>query len=310
MKFLKISWNVVLSLLIGFFAIYFLATQLDIKYALQIVKTIKLRYFIIAFVIYYLGFFARGKRWGLLLRNIGLKKGKLIEFTKIYYLNFFINCIIPAKVGDLYRARLIKKRYGIRFLNAFATVAADRLMDIIFVILSFSAYVFFFSPAFVTKKMVLWLVILILIILINIIYIWFAGKNRLLGPLPKIFKEKIYTFSVAFKKTISSKNLHKVILLTLIIWAVEFSVYLLTFLSLNLSYPFHVILIICLLASALSGVPLTPSGLGAVEAGTAGVLILYGLDKNYAIMLVFLVRLINYWSLIIGGALVYISDKK
>ena len=62
---------------------------------------------LLAFVIYYIGFPLRGWRWTKLLRGAGYKV-KVKDGTEILFLSWLVNCIVPAKLGDLYRAYLLK----------------------------------------------------------------------------------------------------------------------------------------------------------------------------------------------------------
>ena len=61
----------------------------------------------------------------------------------------------------------------------------------------------------------------------------------------------------------------------------------------------HVNLILVLLAfvaaSALAMIPITPGGLGFVEAGLTGVLALAGVDADHAVLATLLYRLFSYW---------------
>ena len=61
----------------------------------------------------------------------------------------------------------------------------------------------------------------------------------------------------------------------------------------------HVNLILVLLAfvaaSALAMIPITPGGLGFVEAGLTGVLALAGVSAEHAVLATLLYRLFSYW---------------
>ena len=311
MKFVKLNWKTVLSFLVGVLVLYFLITQLDLKYASEIIRKIKLHYFLTAFVVYYLGFLVRAERWRSLLRNNSLKGG-LWEFTRIYYLSFFINSLVPAKVGDLYRSHLTRKCFKFSPSKVFATVIVERMSDIVFAIFVLTLYAFFLFPAIVPKGMVDFIIIVYIILIVVFISFWFVRRKKkfFLGLLPKKISKVVYDFGHTITSSIKLKNLPRLIVLTSVIWFIEFLVFYFIFRSLNLGFPFYLIIFITLLAAVLSSVPITPAGLGAVEAGTAGFLILFGLDKNFAITSVFLVRLINYWSIVVIGAVVYFLSKK
>ena len=46
-------------------------------------------------------------RWTLLLRGTGFRIGTQ-DSTEIIFLSWLVNCVVPAKLGDVYRAYLLK----------------------------------------------------------------------------------------------------------------------------------------------------------------------------------------------------------
>ncbi|MFM9106975.1 MAG: lysylphosphatidylglycerol synthase domain-containing protein, partial [Chloroflexota bacterium] len=71
------------------------------------------------------------------------------------------------------------------------------------------------------------------------------------------------------------------------------------------SYP--AALFVVLLASLLSAVPLTPAGLGVVEAGAGAVRVgVLGMDPGLALAVILLDRVVSYWNVLIAGGLLYL----
>ena len=61
-----------------------------------------------AFVVFYAGFPLRGLRWAILHpRAPGSRSGSR-DATEIIFIWWLVNCLVPAKLGDLYRAYLLK----------------------------------------------------------------------------------------------------------------------------------------------------------------------------------------------------------
>jgi uncharacterized protein (TIRG00374 family) len=54
-------------------------------------------------------------------------------------------------------------------------------------------------------------------------------------------------------------------------------------------------------ASALTMIPITPGGLGFVEAGLTGVLALAGVPPDHAVVATLLYRLFSYWAPLPAG---------
>ena len=60
-----------------------------------------------SFAIFYVGFPLRGLRWAMLVRRTGFPL-KIRDATEIIFLSWLVNCLVPAKLGDVYRAYLLK----------------------------------------------------------------------------------------------------------------------------------------------------------------------------------------------------------
>ncbi len=65
-------------------------------------------------------------------------------------------------------------------------------------------------------------------------------------------------------------------------------------------------LVVGLVASLLTTIPITPSGLGFVEAGMVVALQWLGLDTGAAGAVALLTRVVNYWSIVFGGCALYV----
>ncbi|MGH2442913.1 MAG: lysylphosphatidylglycerol synthase transmembrane domain-containing protein, partial [Chloroflexota bacterium] len=103
----------------------------------QRIRTLNVWLFLSAFVVYYLTFPLRGFRWKILLQNA--YKGshdKAVDdmsvggLSEILFISWFVNCVVPAKLGDLYRAYLAKLWARISWTKTVGTVMAERLIDI------------------------------------------------------------------------------------------------------------------------------------------------------------------------------------
>ena len=66
-----------------------------------------------------------------------------------------------------------------------------------------------------------------------------------------------------------------------------------------------ILLLAFVTASLLSRIPFTPGGLGFVEAGLTGTLVLAGMSTGDAVLATLAYRLVSYWLPIPFGALAY-----
>ena len=87
-----------------------------------------------AFAVYYIGFPLRGYRWTLLLRGAGTKI-RVRDSTEIIFISWLVNCLVPAKLGDVYRAYLLRLNYAVSLSRTFGTVFIERVFDLFAIVL-------------------------------------------------------------------------------------------------------------------------------------------------------------------------------
>ncbi|MEO8462015.1 MAG: lysylphosphatidylglycerol synthase transmembrane domain-containing protein, partial [Chloroflexota bacterium] len=83
----------------------------------------------LALVIFYAGFPLRGLRWAILVRRSGYRLG-VRDATEIIFLSWLVNCLVPAKLGDVYRAYLLKINTSVSLSRTFGTVFIERILDL------------------------------------------------------------------------------------------------------------------------------------------------------------------------------------
>ena len=84
---------------------------------------------LLAFLVFYAGFPLRGLRWAILLRGTGFRIG-VKDSTEIIFLSWLVNCVVPAKLGDVYRAYLLKINSTASLSRTFGTVFIERCLDL------------------------------------------------------------------------------------------------------------------------------------------------------------------------------------
>ena len=82
-----------------------------------------------AFLVFYSGFPLRGVRWTILLRGTGMRV-PVKDSTEIIGLSWVVNCIVPAKLGDVYRAYLLKINSTASLSPTFGTIFIERVLDL------------------------------------------------------------------------------------------------------------------------------------------------------------------------------------
>ena len=278
--------------------------------------------YLMGFVVFYSTFPIRALRWRLLLRNAGfpLPAGRgswasLPALTEYLGLSWFVNCVVPAKLGDAYRGYLLKHNGNVSFSRSFGTIFAERLLDMIvlFGLLVLSGWQVFgaqLPPA--TRFIFLFGLLLVVLIVAGL------AAMRYLSPyirrvVPHRLERVYGLFEEGTLGSLRPRALPLLLLLTALIWTAE-SLRLLFVIEamggLDLGLP--AIMFVALTSSLLTTVPATPGGLGLVEGGIIGVLIspLFGVAKVAASAAAILDRVINYWSIVVFGLVLFLLSKR
>jgi uncharacterized protein (TIRG00374 family) len=271
-----------------------------------------------AIAIYYLGCPVRGYSWQLLLRRAGTRIG-VRDSTEIVFISWLVNCLVPAKLGDVYRAWLLKANFTVSLSRTFGTVFIERIFDLFAIaILGLGSAFWSFRGNLPTGVQVVMGIGLAVIILLSVgLYTVRNFGRRALVWLPLPGKAKLLEFYERFEEGVFAINPRQVpylAVVTALIWATEAIRLLLVIEALNfrdvhlgISGAFFV----ALSASLLTAIPFTPAGLGIVELGVVGILtVIYGVDATNATAITLVDRAISVFSIWIFGSIAYVLSGK
>jgi glycosyltransferase 2 family protein len=175
------------------------------------------RFFILAVLSYVCTFPFRGLRWQVLLRNIGVRL-PLAPLTEVIFISWFVNSIVPGKLGDIYRGYLIKREYRLSLSRTVGTVLAERIVDLLCLILILGTSGFLVlrnrvSPELDSMLHLGWIGFVVLIAGMMVMYRY---GERLMSFAPERFREAYARFA---QGTFSAfRNLPIVGGLTLLAW--------------------------------------------------------------------------------------------
>src|SRR5262245_53657764 len=127
-----------ISFLVGFgvLAFFFSRVQIDLASTVATMASANPALMLAAFLAYYTTFVARGLRWRYMLHNAGVEQPPATPVLgTIIGLSWFVNCLVPAKLGDVYRAYLLRKHGRISLSLAGGTIVAERIIDFAFVLI-------------------------------------------------------------------------------------------------------------------------------------------------------------------------------
>ena len=296
--------------------------NIDIADVWQYMRGANVWLLLAGFVIFYCTFPLRALRWRMLLVNadVPVHEGRttwatLPALMEYIYLSWFANCVVPAKLGDAYRGYLLKHNGKVSFSATFGTIFAERLLDMIglFGLLVLSAWVTF-GPRMPPGTQVVFIFGALLVVAI---VAGLAGM-RWLGPfirriLPLRLHRVYSSFEQAALRSFRPRILPRLILMTSAVWLLEglrlyFVIQALSHEGLTL--PLSAIIFVALSSSLLTAVPLTPAGLGIVEAVVTTVLTFFKVGTSLGGAVTLLDRVINFWSIVVVGFALYLFSKR
>jgi uncharacterized protein (TIRG00374 family) len=273
--------------------------------------------FLAAFGIYYVGFPLRGYRWSRLLKGTGTNVGTR-DATEILFLSWLVNCVVPAKLGDVYRAYLLKINSTASLSRTFGTVFIERILDLLVIaILGLAAGFWSFRtglPPSIQIVAVLGIVVVVVLagVLLSMRNFGRAVITRL--RLPHRVLDLYDRFEEGVFGAIATRALPLLVVVTVLVWSTEsLRLYLVVQ---SLGFPdvelgLSGAVFVALIGSLLTAVPLSPAGLGIVEAGVVGVLTAaYGVPLPEATAIALLDRVISVFSIIVLGSIAYLLSSK
>jgi uncharacterized protein (TIRG00374 family) len=303
--------------------ILFIFTRLNIKWD-ETWKTMLQAnplFLVTGFVVYYSAFWVRGARWKLLLRNVGFQEETLDKISvnglvEIIYLSWFVNCIVPAKLGDAYRSYLLKRNAGVPFSSTIGTILAERMVDLLvlfgLLVASFTLVGTRLSQGgdFNLNLVIMLGAAMVVVLILVLVGLRFFG-HLILRVLPHRFQEIFARLQHGILHSFKRRALPALLGYTIIIWLLEGGRLFFVTRSLDAhEVTLSAVIFIALLSSLITTIPATPGGAGLVEGAVTLSLGLFLKDHQLAFSIALLDRLINYWSLILGGIVLYLLSKR
>jgi uncharacterized protein (TIRG00374 family) len=300
--------------------VFFVVTaRLDLGAIWAHIRTADARYLVLGLLVYWGAFVFRGLRWRFLLRRAGLGPGvqlpSLGGIIEIIYLSWFVNCLVPAKLGDGYRAHLLSKHTGADMGRTLGTVVGERMADVLaLVALLFASGVLVLgklADAGGTFQVILLAGLALAVGIGGGVVALRLATGLLSERLPARWRNAFTRFAEGLLRTFQRDAQFPLYGLTGLIWACEALRIWLVLLSFHITgLAPGVIIFTALAGSLLSTIPFTPAGLGAVEGASVAILGAFGVATSLAGAVAVVDRVINYWSNIPVGGLLYILSRK
>lgn len=316
-----LNWRTIVPLVIVIALLVYLAQKahIDPKQTWATLKQANLLFFLAAFLTYYASFPLRALRWRILLQNVGFTKENGIhlppfwKIVEIIYISFFANSIVPAKLGDLYRAYLLRQEIKVSVSRGVGTVLAERLLDLIVLLLLFIPAIIISLHENLPSQLRLALEITLGAVIVGIaaLFVLRQAREPIAKLVPTRFRGHYYHLQEGMLG--SFRRLPLLTGLTIGVWICEASRFFFVALALSLipGSLVHILaasVFIGLGEALLTVVPTTGGGVGLVEGGMVAMIALFykGADvANHTAAAIVLDRMISLVSILVIGAVVF-----
>jgi uncharacterized protein (TIRG00374 family) len=311
------NWRTIGSIvfaLVLVFLLFRVVLNVDLSSTVEVVKSADPTLLLAAFVVYYLTFPLRSFRWWLVLRNVGTHV-PYGAATEILFLSWFVNCLVPAKLGDLYRAYLMRGNYAASISRTVGTIFLERIADLVLIFtLALAAGFWSFRGRNRPEVDVLFITGFIFVaILVLFLILLRSHGQRLTRYLPHRAQDLYERFHEGSTGAMRPLVLAEVGAITAVVWLLEGARIFFVIQSLHMpgvDLGISASIFVAMGASLLTAIPLTPAGIGFVQGGIVLMLALYGVPAHAATAVALVDFVISTLSVIvIGGVLYAFSDK-
>lgn len=321
-KFLNVRSLISFGLAFGLIAAIFLKSDVTFGAMWAQVQTVNWFWYALAFISFYALFPLRAWRWRIILRGAGFEVDSpaarrawtgIWPLSEFIGLSWFANCVVPAKLGDAYRGYLVRKNGGASFSRTFGTIFAERIIDMIvlFGMLVVSGFLVFRGHFDQRTELIFIVGVLLMVVLVVGLM-----SMRYLSPLiRRVLPSRYHDFYARFEEgTLASfrpRQMPLLLVLTVLVWFGEALRLLLVITAMGgFNLSLSSVIFVALSSSLLTAVPALPGGLGLVEVGIVSVLSTFGVSSAASTAIALLDRVINFWSIIICGLLLYLFSKR
>ena len=304
----KISFTI--GIAVSALSLFWLYKTVDLREVAVILKTADIGMLFLSCVVMSCSYCIRAVRWKLFLVDI------VASFKDAYgalIIGFFMNNILPARIGEIIRAQVTGKSLGISRMYALATIASERLFDGFVISLLFgliftfgaktsshtySDGIYYVAYFFFAASILCALFIIKRGYLLYLLEIFTSKFN---SNKAKYLISRLSIFIKGFDSLSSFSSVMKIFSYSLIVWLVELSVYYIVAQAFDITLPITILIVFLAAVNFSSLIPSAPGGIGVIEVLASLALMEVGVPREIAVSLVFTQHMIQILIVAIPG---------
>ncbi len=303
--------NLILGIVISGVLLYFSVREINLDAVADGFRAMRAGYLVPVALLLVLLQVLRSYRWGVILKPI--KKIDQLSLFSITSVGFLALAAIPARIGELARPYLIKKKTGMRMTAALGTVFIERIMDTLTVLILFFIVLFFVPlPSWLVNSGLVFLGITLAILICMLLLIFRREASlRVFESITTVLPEKwhrrlnelIHHFIDGIEMITDLRLILYVTFLSMVIWSLDIGAIYLLFLafSMKLSLVAAVIVMVVLIIGIT--LPTAPGYIGNWHFACITGLTLFGVSKADALTYAIMLHIISLGVIVILGVI-------
>lgn len=228
---------------------------------------------------------ARGFRWRWLFHPASQPGWRLVSATIV---GFMANNVLPLRMGELVRGYLAARSGGLSFWTAMATLAVERILDVLSILLVLAAVVLTVPvpPWLQAGALTLLALDLLAMGLLILLAVGRGTAGGWLGRLPRVgeaLARRLGLFSVGLQSLRPGRHLAPLFLWTLVIWTLNASAVWAALRAGGLTVPPSTTLTVLAFAGIGVSIPSAPGFVGTLQFFVVQALAIYGVSGAEAV---------------------------
>jgi len=291
----KIANKKSVGILISLLFIAFILYQADMGKTLESFARMDPVIILPALFVYFMSFIVRTFRWKILLSEKNLKFSSMLSSV---FIGFSLNCILPARAGEIYRAYFFSKKESLNKTKVFTSVILERFFDGLILFMMLIAIIYTIRCAAIFSKIA---AITGLIFIGGAAFLAFlattkdCGNKRekirqfclKLNAVSSVWVNKIFGIINSFFEGIKTLNsfqlLFQTVLLTFIIWVLEGTTIYLVIKSFGIDISYLGTFLVLTITAFSSLIPAGPAGIGPYQWGYIIALSVFNVETELAL---------------------------
>ena len=312
----NINKKFLLGLVIGGAFLFFTVRQIDLHSCMVYIGQANPLWILLAILVYTSSYVVRSIRWSLLVTPI--RSGiPLRRFFNLLIIGFFMNNVLPFRLGELVRAHVGGQKLNISRTGMLATIIVERLFDGISYIALFLITILFLpfpkwaktSFSFGSVVFVGMLVFLYFLLKHREFAVRLMAKIRFPASINDTAQKIFANFIDGLQIFAQGSGLIKVFFISLLVWTIEGLVFYLMGQSFGIQLTIFQCFFVMIIIGMGAIIPTAPGFVGTVEFLGVTSLSFIGVNKNLAFGYIISLHMLQLLTVSVLGIMSLIKEK-